>query len=65
LTQKSFIQGERQPEPNINRELNQQFHIQPFPFGGRIDNTGYIDQSQVNPLFAWSMQPVRNLTYYR
>lgn len=65
LTQQSFIQGERQPEPNINRSQNQQFHIQPFPFGGRIDNTGYIDQSQVNPLFGWAMQPVRNLTYYR
>ena len=60
----TFIQGEQQPEPFINRSQNQQFHIQPFPFGGRIDNTGFIDQSQVNPKFAWANTPMISLTAF-
>ncbi len=69
----TFVQGEHQPEPfGLNQNIVQsssgdanQFHILPFPLGGRIDNTGFIDQSQVNPKFAWGDIPVNKLTYFR
>ena len=63
--------GSQQPEPfgtQVNTKPlltdNQIFHIQPFPFGGRIDNTGFIDESQINPKFAWGELPVNSLTWF-
>lgn len=63
--------GSQQPEPFGTQVIakplltdNQTFHIQPFPFGGRIDNTGFVDESQVNPKFAWGELPVNGLTYF-
>lgn len=65
LTTDMFNQGEMQPEPFISQGgANQTFHIQPFPFGGRIDNTGFIDQSQRNPKFAWGDVPMIALTSF-
>ena len=65
LTQEMFNQGELQPEPFISQGgANQIFRIQPFPFGGRIDNTGFIDQSQINPKFAWGDVPIISLTSF-
>lgn len=61
----TFIQGEHQPEPFISSGGdNQIYHIQPFPFGGRIDNTGFIDQSQMNPKFPWLDVPIISLTTF-
>lgn len=65
LTQQMFNQGELQPEPFISQGGdNQIFHIQPFPFGGRIDNTGFIDRSQISPKFAWGDVPAIKLTSF-
>lgn len=60
----TLVQGEHQPEPFINRSQDQQFHIQPFPFGGRIDNTGFIDQSQANPKFEFANMHLIPLTAF-
>ncbi len=56
--------GSQQPEPFGMVGDNQQFHIQPFPFGGRIDNTGFIDESQKNPKFIWGELPVNSFTFF-
>ena len=65
--------GELQPEPFANTfhtldqtdiSVGNTFHIQPFPYDGRIDNTGFIDQSQINPKFVWSELPVNSLTHF-
>ena len=65
--------GGLQPEPFANTFSpvvpdasgnDQLFHIQPFPYGGRIDNTGFIDQTQMNPKFVWGELPVNSLTHF-
>ncbi len=56
--------GSQQIEPFGMVGENQQFHIQPFPFGGRIDNTGFIDESQKNPKFIWGELPVNAFTNF-
>ena len=35
-----------------------------WPFGGRINNTGFIDQSQMNPKFPWLDIPMISLTAF-
>lgn len=57
--------GEVQPEPFGQTGHNNTFRIQPYPFGGRIDNTGFIDQSQMNPKFSIGDTPVINLTHFQ
>ncbi len=70
----TFVQGEHQIEPHVfsSHGQNNIYHIQPFPFGGRIDNTGFIDKSQiVHDMFGilpkpiWADIPIHELTHFR
>lgn len=70
----TFVMGEHQREPHVapSHGDNQIFHIQPFPFGGKIDNTGFIDQSQmvhdqfgILPKTIWADMPLTHLTHFR
>ena len=65
--------GEHQPEPHVaaSHGSNHIFRIQPFT-GGRIDNTGFIDNSQVAhdmfnmyPKHRWADTPVSSFYHYR
>ncbi len=63
----TVIKGSRQPDPAFGPHRK---HI-PFPSIGRIDNTGFIDQSHIRkdvggflPMIDWVDMPVIHLTHF-
>ena len=64
LPHDTFTQGEHQPEPYASRNSDNVFRILPFPFGGRIRNSGYVSKDEHNPLFDLGNIPVIRLTSF-
>ena len=54
----SFISS----DPGLHTSRTSMAHS--WPFGGRINNTGFIDQSQMNPKFPWLDIPMISLTAF-